>query len=297
MDANESRIKDWAGLLDAATCAEGAFAKKPWYRGQASSSAEWRLRPLVFRETSYAKCEVFMLGQFMMHGPACFEHCPHNDEYAVWLTLARHYGLPTRLLDWTESVLVAAFFAVSDGACKNADRQTCPTGARMPVGSSEDAVIWALDPYSLNEGQFGKPEVNPLFSTPASKVVLGAFDTGRASDRTAAGWAQHRDARMVVQQSTFTVHGCAAPLEELPGATAGCNGKAAFLRKYVIPGSAKPGLRKALATVGFTTARLFPDLEHLAEWLRETVRGGVSTAALDTPPDESSSQPARNRAM
>ena len=54
---------------------------------------------------------------------------PEND--ITWLALARHHGLPTRLLDWTLSPLVAAFFAASEKPGK--------------TGVSNDFVIYAYE--------------------------------------------------------------------------------------------------------------------------------------------------------
>jgi hypothetical protein len=54
---------------------------------------------------------------------------PSEDDLAGWLSLMQHYRLPTRLLDWSFSPLIAAYFSVNDRFVE-------------PV----DACIWALAP-------------------------------------------------------------------------------------------------------------------------------------------------------
>jgi hypothetical protein len=49
-----------------------------------------------------------------------------------WLCLMQHHGIPTRLLDWTESILIALYFAVKE-------KNTC------------DGYIFALNSSRLNE--------------------------------------------------------------------------------------------------------------------------------------------------
>lgn len=58
--------------------------------------------------------------------------CTKDDLY--FISLAQHYGVPTRLLDWTESPYVAAFFAFVDVIRSNI--------------YESDVAIWALNTKS-----------------------------------------------------------------------------------------------------------------------------------------------------
>lgn len=80
------------------------------------SDARFDLVPFVGRWSGPASCrndyEQGLLEEFKRRAFGYVERAPANDW--DWLFLAQHHGLPTRLLDWSTSPLVALFFALGD---------------------------------------------------------------------------------------------------------------------------------------------------------------------------------------
>lgn len=68
------------------------------------------------------------------------------DELLAALALAQHYGVPTRLRDWTFDPKVAAYFA-----CANAAREAfnASPASQVPPAAAQNMVVWALDMYAI----------------------------------------------------------------------------------------------------------------------------------------------------
>ncbi len=79
------------------------------YRGV--SDVDFELVPKLGRLPAFHEHEKQILDHFVREA-AAYEEGRTGD---IWeqLAVAQHFGLPTRLLDWTENPLVAAFFACS----------------------------------------------------------------------------------------------------------------------------------------------------------------------------------------
>ncbi|MEI2781394.1 MAG: FRG domain-containing protein [Candidatus Competibacter sp.] len=106
-----------------------------WYRGHSDSDKDnYKLIPNCFRDAAETSStttfeEGGMLIHLMRRLPSCQDRCPSTFDA---LSLSRHYGLPCRLLDWTENVLIALWFAVE-------------------ANNRKDGKIFALNPGILND--------------------------------------------------------------------------------------------------------------------------------------------------
>lgn len=224
-----------------------------FWRGQLAGES---LLPSVFRgEESPAeksKRETRQALRFQASAAIRGSAVPATENHAKWLFLMQHSGLPTRLLDWSESPLVAAFFAVEERGNAQEDQK--------------DAVIWLMNPMVLNQVATvaGRGGLHSIQSPTLRESAAYAFDAdNKLRGKVYALGGFHDIVQHMTQLSCFTIHGNDHPLENHPKAEK-------FLTRFVIPACKKSEMRMDLARVGIRRDILFPDFFNLAREIKES---------------------------
>ena len=232
---------------------EDLALEDPWFRGVGSS--KFRLIPSLYRsEVGQEKTsDPELRAEFKRRALPLVAERPPRDDWE-WYFLMQHYGAPTRLLDWTDSALVALYFAITAYATGQGDPGTNP-------------AVWALNPWRWNAKvhlDFAGPVPSDLREI---RHYLGPpYDESKVPGYPIALDPTFIAQRMLVQHSHFTLHGSdfrgLDQMDEL--------GLEDMMFKIEILGDveAMKILRQRVAQLGISETTIFPDLQGLGKELR-----------------------------
>jgi hypothetical protein len=238
------RLERWSEYVEHIDALDG------WaFRGHVS--AQWPLVPSLTRRLQQFSPEPRLWPLREARAMRVFRRKAHiylQDRTALdddlrCLALMQHHGAATRLLDFTKSPFVAAFFAL-EGATRD-----------VAVFALNTPALWSRAPDF--DGSLTRSQIDPR--------VPGNFERYFASNRMPLMWfgePSEMDSRLVAQSGLFVVPGVLdQPLDVILDGYGGSEG---LVTKFVLPLAMREDAMRALYRMNVTYATLFPDLEGLA---------------------------------
>ena len=216
---------------------------KVWYRGQ------WRsgdpLIPSLHRVPKRLglKNEQSLFYGYLRAGAQLVT--PRETDWETLFDM-QHYGLPTRLLDWTETLGIAVFFALGTG--------------------ENEAAVYVLDPVELNHQAIKKRTVNALRDPADPKASYKKVYWGKqhlAPSLPIAIAPPFQNDRLLAQRGTFTVHGTdeGSLEEQCPNC----------VRKVILPANARTDAMEFLSFAGLDRSSIFPDIVGVIPHIRDSI--------------------------
>jgi hypothetical protein len=220
-----------------------------WFRGH--SKAKYENLPAIYRpensgnsEYDYQKeCNLFSLFK-----RKCRTQRSSDFEF---LHLMQHYGLPTRLLDFTESSLVGLFFAI----CK--------------PDQLENPHVWMIDPFNFNYAFQQEMTVRFMYSIPNDSKLWDYIHPKNSlynniPELPIAVYPSFYDDRVVAQKSVFVLFGkIMEPIEKLATTNPWLK-----IAKLKIDGKSCHKILDELSLAGVDHYSIFPDLEGISQQIK-----------------------------
>lgn len=233
-----------------------------WYRGIKNSA--FTLQPSLYRNSDFKSIEDYvdleqkLIDRFSQRSIP-FHSRVFKDEWDL-LFFMQHFGIPTRLLDWTENPFVALFFAVMNSSY---------TIDGKKIIFSNDAVVWALDPISWNRHALSYKTFTGGILSQIDHDLSGykpPVDYRHMNNHPVAMFGAHNSQRIVAQRGVFTVFGKKLePMEKLLIDDAFPDDA---LQKIIIKKGVIAKLRNDITNYGITDSVIFPDLDGLAREIK-----------------------------
>ena len=209
-----------------------------------------------------------------------------GDSIWTWMALGQHRGLPTRLLDWSYSPLVALHFATEH-----------------PADLDTDGVVWCVNFIETNARL--PPRLKRMLEREASDTFtadmlsrfgsVSAFDTLTREPFVVFVEPPAIDDRIVHQLALFSlISSPAAALDDW------LRDRPELYRRVVVPARLKREIRDKLDQANINERVLFPGLDGLSRWLTRyytpATKPELEAQVDDTARPRRGARPARRRA-
>jgi len=276
MATTERTVDNWSHFLDSIkpfTAEPGNLYGRIGFRGQEKSAQAWDLRPSLARllpeYCDYGKAveiERRLLREFSQDGHLHLRtlEVPNLNNPLGWVMIMQQYGAPTRLLDWTASPYVGAYFAVREAP-------------------REDGVLWVHEYVKLVTAL--RSSGTKMDLKRVGQALAGELHPPQDPPGICALFTLKRPERMYAQQGFYML--CEDPRrahDEVMNEIAAKARVQPFVHKVIIRHKAKQEFLANLRMMNITGASLFPGADglgrHVAEWGR-LLAGGFATTPVE----------------